>query len=116
MPHDPRASIIDMLEAITRAYSLARDADETEFLANERIHWAVYSQIVILGEAASRLPRDFCREHPHVPWSTAIGMRHRLVHGYDNVDWPRVWKTLQTDLQPLREELQKLLPEGDPNA
>lgn len=113
MRHDPRSAVLDMVVAIERAVSLGGGTDEREFVSDERAHWAVYSQIVILGEAASRLPREFCETHPDVPWSSAIGMRHRLVHGYDSVDWHRVWRTLKEDLPPLLIQLRALLPEDE---
>ncbi|MBM4326577.1 MAG: DUF86 domain-containing protein [Deltaproteobacteria bacterium] len=47
--------------------------------------------------------------HPDVPWASVIGMRHRLIHGYDTVDWLRVWKTLRNDLPPLLQQLKALM-------
>ncbi len=38
-----------------------------------------------------------------------IGMRHRLVHGYYDIDLDVVWNTLTTDLPPLIEELERQL-------
>ncbi|MBI2889993.1 MAG: DUF86 domain-containing protein [Nitrospirae bacterium] len=110
MPHDPLSAVLDMVQAIERAHQLSAGLGEAGFLADERAQWAVYSQIVILGEAAGRVDKEFQRAHPEIPWSTAIGMRHRLVHGYDSVDWLRVWKTLQDDLPPLLQQLRGLLP------
>ncbi|MCE5254260.1 MAG: DUF86 domain-containing protein [Actinomycetia bacterium] len=78
-------------------------------MRNELVQWAVFSQIVILGEAAGRVDRLFQDEHSGVPWASIIGMRHRLVHGYDSVDWDHVWRTLRDDLPPLLEQLTALL-------
>ncbi len=64
--HDPRASVLDMLHAIARARDLAAGIDEAEFLGDERTRWAVYSQIIILGEAANRVDRIFQAAHPEV--------------------------------------------------
>lgn len=114
MPHNPLSSILDMVQACETAQQLAAGMNETEFLNDQRTQWAVYSQIIILGEAASRLPRDFCQGYPDIPWSAVIGMRHRLVHGYDRIDWERVWKTLKNDLPPLLDQLRALVPDkGD---
>jgi uncharacterized protein with HEPN domain len=110
MRHDPLAFVLDMIRAIETARELSAGLGETEFFGDQRAQWAVYSQIIILGEAASRLSRDFCDQHLRIPWSAAIGMRHRLVHGYDSVDWGRVWNTLKNDLPPLLEQLRALLP------
>jgi uncharacterized protein with HEPN domain len=112
MAHDPRAAILDMIQAIERAQRLAAGLNEAGFLQNEQAQWAVFSQIVILGEAAGRVDKAFQQAHPGIPWSSAIGMRHRLVHGYDSVDWARVWKTLREDLPRLLDRLGALLPKG----
>lgn len=110
MPHDALAALLDMVQAIERALRLSATFDEARFLQDELAQWAIYSQIVILGEAAGRVDHAFQTAHPDVPWSKVIGMRHRLVHGYDSVDWTRVWKTVETDLPPLLEQLKALLP------
>jgi uncharacterized protein with HEPN domain len=68
---------------------------------------AVFSQIVILGEAAGRVDKVFQADHAEVPWASIIGMRHR--HGYDSVDWHRVWRTLSDDLPTLHSHLSVLL-------
>ena len=36
-----------------------------------------------------------------------IGMRNRLVHGYDSVDLDVLWDTVELDLPPLITELEK---------
>ena len=110
MPRDPRASLFDMIQAIETAQRLASGFTESTFVSDEPMRWAVFSQIIILGEAAGRLDRSFQNAHPDVPWTSIIGMRHRLVHGYDVVDWVRVWKTLQDDLPPLLAQLRSILP------
>lgn len=110
MPHDPKAALLDMIQALERADRLSSGLSESAFMENELVQWAIFSQIVILGEAAGRIDRLFQKEHPDVPWASIIGMRHRLVHGYDSVDWTRVWKTLQNDLPPLLIQLNALIP------
>jgi uncharacterized protein with HEPN domain len=84
MAHDPLSAVLDMVQALDER--LASGMDEGLFLADERTQRAVYSQIVIAGEAAGRVDRTFQAAHLNVPWSGVIGMRHRLVHGYGSVD------------------------------
>ncbi|MEW6350009.1 MAG: HepT-like ribonuclease domain-containing protein [Thermodesulfobacteriota bacterium] len=110
MPHDPHAAVLDMILAAERALRLTAGLSQTEFIGNETVQWAIFSQIVILGEAAGRVERVFQDAHPVVPWADIIGMRHRLVHGYDSVDWVRVWKTIEKDLPPLLQHLRDLVP------
>ncbi len=113
MPHDPRAAIFDLIQVVERAQRLSSALSEAEFISNEPVQWAIFSRIVIFGEAAGRLDRMFQDAHPEAPWSRIIGMRHRLVHGYASVDWIRVWKTLESELPILPKLLKELkLDEG----
>ncbi len=42
------------------------------------------------------------------------GMRNKVIHGYDSVDFERVWGTVTVSIPALRAELGPLLsPEGD---
>ncbi len=41
-----------------------------------------------------------------------IGMRHRLVHAYFDIDLDILWKTAQEDFSPLIAELERVTP-GD---
>jgi len=40
-----------------------------------------------------------------------IGMRHRLVHAYFDIDLDILWKTAQEDLPPLIVELERVTSE-----
>ncbi|GEM_PF-3433224 len=55
MPHDPLSAVLDMVHAIERARRLVSGLDEAGLLEDERAQWAVFSQVVIAGEAAGRL-------------------------------------------------------------
>jgi uncharacterized protein with HEPN domain len=34
--------------------------------------------------------------YPAIPWRDIVGMRNRLVHGYDAVDFDVLWNTVKT--------------------
>jgi uncharacterized protein with HEPN domain len=57
--------------------------------------------IEIIGEAASRLSKEFRKAHPDVPWQYMIGMRNRIIHGYFDIDPDLVWKTASQELPAL---------------
>jgi uncharacterized protein with HEPN domain len=40
-----------------------------------------------------------------VPWPSIVGLRNRLVHGYDDIDHDIVWQIVTTDLPLLASEL-----------
>ena len=108
------ATLLDIVQATRRALRYTAGVEYPSFLKQEEKRWAVYSQIVIIGEAARRLSQGFQDSNPNVPWAQVKGMRIRLVHEYDQVSWERVWETVAKDLpQPLT-WLEPLLPEEQP--
>ena len=70
---------------------------------------ALVQLIEIVGEAGSRVPEDVRQANPELPWKQAIGMRHRLIHGYEFVDYEVIFDTVQDSLPPLIVQLEKLL-------
>lgn len=55
----------------------------------------------IVGEAASRIPREEQQRFPRIPWTDIVGMRNRLVHAYMETDLEVLWRTIQEDLPAL---------------
>ncbi|MCL6473783.1 MAG: DUF86 domain-containing protein [Firmicutes bacterium] len=110
MPHDPAAAMLDMLIAAQRAVSRLGASTEEEFLADEDAQWFMFSQIVIIGEAANRVDMATRAQHPEIPWAAAVSMRNRVVHGYDAIDWRIVYATVKHDLPSLIEALKAIVP------
>ena len=48
-------------------------------------------------------------KYPSIPWHQVVGMRNRLIHGYDQIDLHILWDTIEDDLPPLITELEKIL-------
>jgi len=45
----------------------------------------------------------------NIPWQNIIGMRHRLIHAYFDINLDVVWNTIVEDLPPLIKELERVL-------
>lgn len=106
-----------MLEAVRLALAYVEGLDKSEFDADRRTQQAVVMNLMVIGEAASRLAErhpEFVRTHPHVPWNSMRGMRNRLAHGYFDINMEIVWQTLQRDLPGLGRDLQAMR-DGNPD-
>lgn len=84
--------------------------DTSAYDQDETLRLALTHLVQTVGEAARRVSREFCDAHPQVPWQAVIGMRHKVVHDYMNVDEDILWDTVINELPPLAEELEKMLP------
>ena len=84
-----------------------------EPLKDKKSYHAVIYNIMIIGEAAYKLSREFVAPPPEVSWQVIADMRHHLVHGYYQVDSGIVWDVIKHDLEPLRDQIRKLLTDTD---
>jgi uncharacterized protein with HEPN domain len=48
-------------------------------------------------------------EWPDIAWQDIVAMRHRLIHGYFDIDLDIVWSTVTEDLPPLAAQLERAL-------
>ena len=101
----------DMLVEIDDALEFVEGFDSRSFLEDRRTRKAVACSIQIMGEAASGISLEFKAEHPEVEWRKLIGMRHRIVHDYGEVNFKIVWAVVQEDLPSLRGMLMPLVEE-----
>lgn len=85
--------------------------DQEAFLADELTQSAVLHQILVLGEATKRLSAEFRVGHAEIPWSDMAGMRDKLIHEYDAVDFEEVWSTATRDVPALLAWVVPLLPD-----
>ncbi|MCA1819503.1 MAG: DUF86 domain-containing protein [Halobacteriales archaeon] len=96
-----------MLDHAKEAVALVAGVERADM---ERVrNLALAHLIEIIGEAANRTPKDFQAKHPQIPWADATGMRHKLAHGYDLVDYGIVWDTATRELPGLIAMLEALL-------
>ena len=99
-----------MLDAAREASGFARDNSRADLEVNRLLAFGLVKLIEIVGEAASKVTREFQTAHPEIPWRNIVGMRHVLVHDYDQIDLDVVWEVVTTDLPALVDALQPLMP------
>lgn len=100
--------VSDMIHAIESIESYHVFSLEA-FLNDEKTQDAIMFNIIILGEAANRIGQEFQEKHPEIPWSSIIGTRNVIVHGYDQIKLQIVWDILTKDLSSLKNKLQSII-------
>ncbi len=105
---DDKTRLLHILKAAQKAVNLVSNKNFQELEKDEVLTLALVKLIEIVGEAASRVSKDFQTNHPQIPWSAIIAMRNRLVHAYFDINLKIVWQTTQEDLPVLIEQLKQL--------
>ncbi len=108
--HDDDARLRHMLDHAREAVQLARGRARADLDANRSFDLAITRLLEIIGEAAARVTQAVRDRYSQIPWSAIAGLRNRLIHGYDEVDFDVLWDVVQYDLPALVVELEKVLP------
>ena len=82
-----------------------------EMKADKKCFHAVVYNLMIMGEAANLLTKEFRSEHTEVPWRVIVDMRNLLIHGYITTDAIYVWDTYKNDLPTLNEKVADYIKE-----
>jgi uncharacterized protein with HEPN domain len=107
--HDTDVRLRHMLDAAREAVQMARDKTRAALDTDRPLNLSLVRLLEIVGEAASRVPASDRATYSSIPWVQIVGLRNRLIHGYDNVDFDILWQIVTQDLPPLIAELEKLL-------
>lgn len=104
-----------MLDHAREAVAMIAGKTRKDLDAERMLELSLTRLVEVVGEAAGRVSTHGQEEHPAIPWKEIIGMRNRLIHGYDSVDLDVLWDTVDLDLPPLISELEKIkLPPIEP--
>lgn len=114
MQRDDRIRLQHMLDGAREALSFAEGKRREELDEDRLLVLGLVKAIEIIGEAAYQVSESTRADVPGVPWEDIIGMRHRLVHAYFDINLDVLWRTVLDDLPPLIAPLQSVLAKDEP--
>ncbi|MDW8317052.1 MAG: DUF86 domain-containing protein [Anaerolineae bacterium] len=112
MRKDDTVRLRHMLDAAEEAIGFAQGGERKDLDRDRKLTLALIKDIEIIGEAAYQVSDETRSQLPDIPWQDIIGMRHRLVHAYFDINLDVLWQTVQQDLPPLVEVLRRALGAG----
>lgn len=113
---DHRVTLRQVMEYAQRAQALCEGKTAPQIESDWRQALAFERAMEVLGEAVKRLPDDLKQRYPQVPWKLIAGMRDKLAHGYDGVDYQLLWDAVQNDLPALCSTVELMLQDTEPLA
>lgn len=75
------------------------------------MQWAVTTPLYNIGEQVYQLSKEFKERYPEMPWNMVAGLRHRLVHDYDGINWTIIAEVLFEDMESFASDVRKILNE-----
>lgn len=113
MRKDDRIRLRHMLDAAEEAMGFAQGWERRDLDQDRKLTLALVKDIEIIGEAAYQTSNEMRDTLPDIPWDDIVGMRHRLVHAYFDINLDVLWKTVQEDLPLLAERLRAIVRMDD---
>ena len=101
--------VLQIIKRCNRIIDKLTNLNETEFALNEDIKEVVCFNLFQIGELANGLSVEFIKEYNKIPWKQIIGMRNRIVHGYDTINLEIVWNTANESILELKEYCKEIL-------
>jgi len=87
-----------MLDSAHDVAEFSRGRCRADLDTDRQLALALVKAIEIIGEAAHQVSADTRRDLPGIPWEDLVGMRHRLVHAYFDVNLDILWRTATEDV------------------
>ena len=89
------------------AYLRDESVTPEQVVAEETVRWTITTPLYNIGEQVYNLSDEFKQSHAQIPWAKISGLRHRLVHDYDNTNWSLICTILFDELPELLTALQE---------
>jgi len=99
----------DILEAMTHVEEYTRGFSYDDFIDDTKTVDAVIRNLLVIGEAAGRVPKTVRSRHPEIAWKNMTGLRNILVHDYFGIDLTIVWRIVTKNLPATKPLIASLL-------
>ncbi len=93
MKPDDRIRLTHMVEALGHAVRFVEGRSRTDLDSDPMLTFALLYAIQTVGEAANNVSQEMRDQLPQILWPVIIGMRHRLVHAYADINLDILWTT-----------------------
>lgn len=102
----------DIFDAIDEIEEFTRDLTEQGFITNKVVVRAIITDLIIIGEAVDKIPKNLKHNYRRIPWRTWERMRetrNELAHEYYNVKPEVLWSIVKHELPPLKPLIKEML-------
>lgn len=94
--------------------ALKRQIDEhsitkEQLLDDEFLQWAVTTPLYNIGEQVYKISDETKKQNPQIIWSVVSGLRHRLVHDYEGINWSIIVDVIFNEMEEFVNDVKKLI-------
>ena len=107
-------SDLDRLKMIIRLWEelsgqiKQREITPEQLLRDSFIQWAVTTPLYNIGEQVYQLSPEFKQKYSDISWNTVSGLRHRLVHNYEGINWSIIVEIVFHEMDDFIREIKEI--------
>jgi len=99
----------DILSAIERIDSYTAGFNSSKLQGDSLVYDTVHRNLLVIGEAAKRLPEELKQKSKQVRWRSIAGLRDIIVHDYAGIDFDIITDVVSNNLPELKQQILLLL-------
>ena len=97
-----------MLDALLQISELSKGLTRGQMALHDGVTERILFNLVVLGEAANNITREFAGLHRAIDWRGIAGIRHKIVHDYAEIDFDTIWDILQNEIPKALDQMKAL--------
>lgn len=101
----------DILEYAKTSLEFIKDLTYEDFIKDKKAVFATIRALEVIGESSNRISNEIKEKYPNLPWIEMRGLRNRIVHNYDDIDYTIVWNVLKNEIPKLIEQINLIIDE-----
>lgn len=106
---NPLVYVDHILQSILYIEEYVGDCNRETFSKERMRYDAILRNLQTMAEATQRLPDEFKKNYPDIPWKDISGFRNILVHDYlGDLDDDIVWSIINHELDPIKKAMQDI--------
>ena len=112
MKRDFRLYLQEIFDAINEIEEFTEGFTVIDFVNNKMAVRAIITDLIIIGEAVDKIPKNVKYNYRQIPWRTWERMRetrNELAHEYYNVKPEVLWVIVKFELPPIKPIIKKIL-------
>lgn len=78
-------------------------------LTEKPLQWLVTTPLYNIGEHVYNLSDELKSDHGEVQWKMISGLRHRLVHDYEGINWNIITDIVFDELPEFIKQIKKII-------